>query len=101
MVLKGDVLGEVSKLKHTVNGEIRVYASSQLVQTLIEHDLVDELRLAIFPLMMGAGKRLFDQTSNPKPLRSKPVRLVDTHTVGDSLTYLTYQYIQDAEDRSE
>jgi dihydrofolate reductase len=92
-VLVGDVVNEVSKLKHTVNGEIRVYASSQLVHTLIEHDLVDELRLAIFPLVLGAGDRLFDQTSNPKRLR-----LVDTHTVGDSLTYLTYQCIQDVED---
>jgi dihydrofolate reductase len=92
-VLDGDVVNEVSKLKHTVNGEIRVYASSQLVHTLIEHDLVDELRLAIFPLMMGTGDRLFDQTSNPKRLR-----LVDTHTVGDSLTYLTYQCIRDVED---
>jgi pimeloyl-ACP methyl ester carboxylesterase len=88
-VLNGDVVDEVSKLKHTVKGEIRVYASSQLVQTLIEHDLVDELRLAIFPLMMGAGNRLFDQTSDPKPLRAKHLRLVDTHTVGDSLAYLT------------
>jgi dihydrofolate reductase len=95
-VLVGDVVNQVSKLKHTVNGEIRVYASSQLVHTLIEHDLVDELRLAIFPLVMGAGDRLFDQTSNPKRLR-----LVDTHTVGDSLTYLTYQCIRDVEDSAE
>lgn len=95
-VLVGDVVNEVSKLKHTVNGEIRVYASSQLVQTLIEHDLVDEVRLAIFPLVMGAGNRLFDQTSNPKRLR-----LVDTHTVGDSLTYLTYQCIRDVEDSAQ
>jgi riboflavin biosynthesis pyrimidine reductase len=68
---------------------------------LIEHDLIDELRLAIFPLMMGAGDRLFDQTSNPKPLRPKPLRLVETHTVGDSLIYLTYQCIRDAEDSAE
>jgi dihydrofolate reductase len=95
-VLDGDVVDEVSKLKHTMNGEIRVYASSQLVHTLIEHDLIDELRLAIFPLMMGAGNRLFDQTSNPKPLR-----LVETHTVGDSLTYLTYQCIRNTEDSAE
>ena len=66
-VLDGDLVDEVATLKHAVNGEIRVYASSQLVHTLIEHDLVDELRLMIFPLVMGAGKRLFDQTGNPKP----------------------------------
>ncbi|HWF27369.1 MAG TPA: dihydrofolate reductase family protein [Mycobacterium sp.] len=95
-VLDGDVVNEVSKLKHTVNGEIRVYASSQLVQTLVEHDLVDELRLAIFPLVMGAGDHLFDQTGSLKRLR-----LVDTHTVGDSLTYLTYQCIRDVEDSAE
>jgi dihydrofolate reductase len=100
-VLDGDVVDEVSKLKHKVNGEIRVYASSHLVHTLIEHDLIDELRLAIFPLMMGAGDRLFDQTSNPKPLRSKPLRLAETHTVGDSLTYLTYQCIRNVEDAAE
>jgi dihydrofolate reductase len=95
-VLDGDIVDAVSTLKHTVNGEIRVYASSQLVHTLIEHDLVDELRLMIFPLVMGAGNRLFDHTSNPKPLR-----LVDTRTVGDRLTYLTYQCISDTKDSAE
>lgn len=92
-VLGGNTVDEVSKLKHTVNGEIRIYASSQLVHTLIEHDLVDELRLVIFPLVMGAGNRLFDHTSDAKPARPKPLRLVDTRTVGDSLIYLTYQCI--------
>lgn len=92
-VLDGDLVDEVSKLKHTVNGEIRVYASSQLVHTLVEHDLVDELRLTIFPLVMGAGMRLFDHTSNPKPVHPKLLRLIDTRTVGDSLTYLTYRRI--------
>jgi dihydrofolate reductase len=95
-VLDGDVVNAVSKLKHTVDGEVRVYGSSQLVQTLFEHDLVDELRLAIFPLVIGTGDHLFDQTSNPKRLR-----LVDTHTVGDSLTYLTYQCMRDVEDSAE
>jgi dihydrofolate reductase len=102
-VLDGDLVDGVSKLKRTVNGEIRVYASSQLVHTLIEHDLVDELRLMIFPLVMGAGNRLFDHTSNPKPLplRPKPLRLVDTRQVGDSLTYLTYHCIPDTKDSAE
>lgn len=85
-VLGGDTVDEVARLKHTVDGEIRVYASSQLVHTLIEYDLVDELRLTIFPLVMGAGNRLFDPTGTPKPLR-----LVGTRTVGGSLAYLTYQ----------
>jgi dihydrofolate reductase len=87
-VLDGDLVGEVSTLKHAVDGEIRVYASSQLVHTLIAHDLVDELRLTIFPLVMGAGMHLFDQTDNPKPLR-----LLNIRSVGDSLSYLTYQRI--------
>jgi dihydrofolate reductase len=87
-VLGGDLAAEVSNLKHAVDGEIRVYASSQLVHALIEHDLVDELRLTIFPLVMGAGMRLFDQSGNPKALRR-----TDTRTVGDSLTYLAYQRI--------
>jgi dihydrofolate reductase len=87
-VLGGDLAAEVSKLKHAVDGEIRVYASSQLVHALIEHDLVDGLRLTIFPLVMGAGMRLFDQSGNPKALRR-----IDTRTVGDSLTYLAYQRI--------
>lgn len=93
MVMKGDALEAVSALKQTVDREIRVYGSSQLVHTLIEHDLVDELRLAVFPLLIGAGNRLFDQTSNPQPLCPKPLHLVDTRTVGDSLTFLTYQCI--------
>jgi dihydrofolate reductase len=84
-VLKGDVLNEVSKLKQEVSGDIVVHASSQLVHTLIEHDLVDEPRLMIYPFVLGVGERLFGQTSD-----KKPVRLVDTRTVGDGLAFLTY-----------
>ena len=87
-VLDGDLVDKISTLKHTVGGEIRVYASSRLVHMLMEHDLVGELRLAIFPLVVGAGNRLFDQTGDPKPLR-----LVETRTVGDSLAYLTYRTV--------
>ena len=76
-VLKGDVVNEVSKLKQRVNGDIVVYASGQLVHTLIEHDLVDELRLMIFPVVLGKGKRLFGATSGKKRLR-----LVESKTVG-------------------
>ncbi|GAA4612491.1 dihydrofolate reductase family protein [Actinoallomurus liliacearum] len=95
-VLCGDIVDEITALKRTVNGEIRVYASSQLVHTLLAHDLVDELRLAVFPLVMGAGNRIFDQTSSPKPLR-----LVDTRTVGKSLTYLTYQCVPETRHSAE
>ena len=90
-VLKGDVVSEVSKLKQELNGEIVVYASTQLVHTLIEHDLVDELRLMIYPVVLGAGERLFGETSDKKPMR-----LVQTQTVGDSLALLTYELVRDA-----
>jgi dihydrofolate reductase len=90
-VLKGGVVSEVSKLKQELNGEIVVYASTQLVHTLIEHDLVDELRLMIYPVVLGAGERLFGETSDKKPMR-----LVQTQTVGDSLALLTYELVRDA-----
>jgi dihydrofolate reductase len=90
-VLKGDVVNEVLKLKERVNGDIVIYASGRLVPTLMEHDLVDELRLMTFPFVLGAGERLFGETSDQKPLR-----LVDTCTVGDSLVLLTYQPVRDA-----
>src|SRR5438093_5450144 len=90
-VLKGDVVNEVSKLKQELNGEIVVPASFQLLRVLMEHDLVDELRLKIFPVVLGAGERLFGETSDKKPMR-----LIDTQTVGDDLAYLTYQPIPNA-----
>ena len=91
-VLKGDVVDEVSKLKQELDGEIVVLASSQLVRTLIEHDLVDELRLMVYPVVLGAGARLFGETSDKKPMR-----LLDTQTVGDGLVILTYELVRDAE----
>jgi dihydrofolate reductase len=90
-ILKGDVLTEVSKLKQTLDGEIIVPASYQLGRTLIEHDLVDELRLVVFPVVLGAGERLFGGTSEKKPMR-----LVDTKTIGDGLVFLTYQLVRGA-----
>ena len=90
-VLKGDVVGEVSKLKQEVAGDIVVYASTQLVHTLMEHDLVDELRLMIYPVVLGTGERLFGETSDKKPMR-----LVHAQTVGDSLAFLTYTLVRDA-----
>jgi dihydrofolate reductase len=90
-VLKGDVVAEVSKLKQELDGEILVYASYQLVRTLMEHDLVDELRLVVFPVVLGAGERLFGETSDKKPMR-----LINTRTLGDGLAFLTYQPVRDA-----
>jgi dihydrofolate reductase len=90
-VLKGNVVNEVSKLKQQLAGDIVVPASFQLVRPLIEHDLADELRLMIYPVVLGAGERLFGETSDNKPLR-----LISTRTVGNDLAYLTYQPVRDA-----
>jgi dihydrofolate reductase len=89
--LNGDVVSEVSKLKQEIGGEILVYASYQLVHTLIEHDLVDELRLVIFPVVLGNGARLFGETSDKKPLR-----LVRADTIGNGLAFVTYEVVRDA-----
>jgi dihydrofolate reductase len=89
-VLKGDVVNEVSRLKQDLRGEIVVAGSIRLVRTLLEHDLVDEVRLMIYPVVLGVGERLFGETSD-----TKPVRLVDLRTV-DDLAYLTYQPVRDA-----
>ena len=77
---------EVSKLKREVDGEILVPASIQLVRTLLEHDLADELRLMVFPVVLGAGERLFGETSDKKPLR-----LVGSRTLDGELAYVTYE----------
>src|ERR671931_1844826 len=76
-VLKGDAANEISKLKQELNGEIVVVASFQLVRMLIEHDLVDELRLKIYPVVLGAGERLFGETSNKKSLRLVHTKTID------------------------
>ena len=89
-ILKGDVMNEVSKLKQELDGEILVYASYQLGRALIEHDLVDELRLTVYPVVLGAGERLFGETSDKKSLR-----LLHTRTVGDGLASLTYEVVRD------
>ncbi len=90
-LLTGDPVAEVSKLKQELAGEILVYASYQLVRTLIEHDLADELRLVVVPVVLGAGERLFGATSDQKPLR-----LLSAQTIGAGLAFLTYQLVRDA-----
>jgi len=90
-VVNGDVLDQVAKLKRELDGDIVVYASYQLARVLIEHDLVDELRLFVFPVVVGAGERLFGETSDQKPLR-----LVDTTTVGAGLARVTYEFVRAA-----
>ncbi len=89
-VLNGDVVNEVSKLKQELNGEIVIPASFQLLRTLIEHDLVDELRLKIYPVVLGAGDRLFGETSDKKPMR-----LVDTQTLDDGVAFLIYEIVRE------
>ena len=90
-VLEGDVAKEVSKLRQAQEGDIVVHGSAQLVQTLIEHDLVDELRVMVFPVLLGSGKRLFGDMNDKKRLR-----LVDSKTVGDGIAILTYELAAEA-----
>ena len=90
-VLSGEVVREVSKLKEERDGEIVVAGSIQLVRTLMENDLVDELRLMIYPVVLGAGQRLFGETSD-----KKPIRLLDARTIGDGLAFVTYELVRAA-----
>jgi dihydrofolate reductase len=85
-VLSGDVVEQVAKLRQNRDGDIVVHGSAQLVGTLIEHDLLDELRLMVFPVVVGAGKRLFGDTGGTKRLR-----LADSRTVGDGIAILIYR----------
>jgi dihydrofolate reductase len=85
-VLDGDLVEQVSKLKRETAGDLFVHGSAQLVQTLLEHDLIDELRLMVFPVVLGRGKRLFGETSNKKRLR-----LADSRSVGDGVAILIYE----------
>jgi len=85
-ILSGDFAEEIAKLKDEVDGVILVAGSPTLVQGLIEHDLIDELRLMVFPVALGSGKRLFGETEDKKPMK-----LTDSRTVGDGVTILTYE----------
>ena len=85
-ILKGDVVDEVSKLKQKVHGDILVSGSARLVQTLIANDLVDQLNLMVFPVILGSGKRLFGETSPPKTLQ-----LAESKTVGDGVAIMIYK----------
>jgi len=85
-VLSGDLATEVTKLKQEVDGAILVAGSAQLVQGLLEHDLVDELRLMVFPVVLGSGKRVFGESADKKALK-----LASSRTVGDGIAILTYE----------
>jgi dihydrofolate reductase len=88
-VLAGDVVEEVSRLKRELDGEIVVHGSIRLARTLIEHDLVDELRLMLYPIVLGSGERLFGELSDKKPLR-----LLDSGTVGHGVAVHTYEPVR-------
>jgi dihydrofolate reductase len=88
-ILGGDVVEQVSKLKEELAGDIVVYASYQLGRTLLEHDLVDELRLVVFPVVLGTGDRLFGETATLKPMR-----LIASGSIGDGLVSLTYEPVR-------
>jgi dihydrofolate reductase len=90
-VLNGDAVEEAKRLNEELDGDIYVHGSRQLVQTLIENDLVDELRLMVFPVVLGTGQRVFGETSDKKPMR-----LVDSKTVGDGVAILIYQPREEA-----
>ena len=90
-ILKGEVIDEITKLKQLIGGEIVVAASFRLWHMLMEHDLVDELRLMIYPVVLGAGERLFGQTNDQKPLRLLSTRAVD------DLALLIYESVRDAQ----
>ncbi len=90
-VLEPGVVNEISKLKRELEGQIVVFGSRQLVRTLMDHELVDELRLTVYPVVLGAGDRLFDEISDKTPLR-----LVNATTIGEDLTFVTYEVVRAA-----
>jgi dihydrofolate reductase len=85
-VLGGDVAQEVSRLRAGPDGDIVVHGSAQLVQTLLQDDLIDELRLMVFPVVLGSGKRLFGEATGKRPMR-----LADSKMVGDGVAILIYE----------
>jgi dihydrofolate reductase len=91
-VLGGDAVEEVLRLKRELDGDIVVHGSIRLARTLIEHDLVDELRLKVYPVVLGAGERLFGERPD-----NKPMRLIDSQTVGAAVAILTYEPVRDTD----
>jgi dihydrofolate reductase len=89
-VLEGDVVGEVTRLKRELDGELVLFASRALAQTLLEHDLVDEVRLTVYPVVLGDGELLFAELSDQRPLR-----LIEARMLGDGLAQLYYERARD------
>jgi dihydrofolate reductase len=90
-VLARDVTSEVSELKERLNGDIVIYGSFQLVNTLLDHDLVNEVRLMMYPVVLGTGSRLFDGTS-----AEKPMRLLHVQAVGEEIVRVAYEIVADS-----
>ncbi|HKR97946.1 MAG TPA: dihydrofolate reductase family protein, partial [Candidatus Dormibacteraeota bacterium] len=88
-VLAGDVVDQVAALKQDLHGDIVVWASFKLVRVLLDHDLVDELRLKIYPVVLGDGERLFDHVSERRTMR-----LVDSRTVDSDVVLVTYDRLR-------
>jgi dihydrofolate reductase len=88
-IFNGDVVKKISELKKKVHGEILVYGSYHLVRALIEHDLADELRLVVFPIVLGGGLRIFEGISDKKPMH-----LIETRKIGDGLVFYNYEFVQ-------
>ncbi len=85
-ILSGNVVDEVKKLKQRLKGDILVSGSARLVQTLLANDLVDQLNLMVYPVVLGSGKRLFGDTGDMKSLK-----LAESKTVGDGVLILVYR----------
>lgn len=85
-LIQGDVAKAIAELKREPGKDIEMYGSASLLQTLIEHDLVDEYRIWVHPVVLGSGKRLF-----PEHGRSAKLRLIDTKTLDSGVVILTYQ----------
>jgi len=85
-VLDGDLPTAIAKVREQTSGDVVVHGSAQLVQGLLANDLVDELRLMVFPVVLGSGKRLFGETDDKKPLR-----LSDSRVVGDGVAIMVYE----------
>ncbi len=79
-------LDDIARIRDEADGDVVVHGSAQLAQALLDKGLVDELRLMVFPVVLGSGKRLFGETSDKKPLR-----LTDSKTVGDGVSIQVYE----------
>jgi dihydrofolate reductase len=93
-LLKGNIAEEIARLKQQVGKNILVYGSGKLVHFLLQHDLIDELRLLVYPLVLGSGKRLFPDGSSTK------LKLMDTKGFSSGVVGIVYQPVKYGEEPS-